>query len=51
MVYQNAHGLVKLIILEYWALIIPALIFCFQHDDHHILFNVMAHLKIDIYLF
>jgi hypothetical protein len=51
MVYQNAHGLVKLIILKYWALIAPALIFYFQHDERPILFNVMAHLKFDIYPF
>jgi hypothetical protein len=34
-----------------WALIILALVICFQQDDHHILLDAMAHLEIDIFPF
>jgi hypothetical protein len=43
--------LVALAFLRCWALIIPTLIFCFQQDDHPILLDVMAHLKIGTYTF
>jgi hypothetical protein len=38
-------------ILGCWALIAPALVFHFEQDDHLILLNVVAHVKIDIYPF
>jgi hypothetical protein len=31
-----------------WVLIIPALVICFQQDDHHICLDVVAHVEIDI---
>jgi len=37
--------------LECWALIALALIFHFQHDDHFILFDVVAYVKIGIFPF
>jgi hypothetical protein len=37
--------------LEYWALINPTLMSCFQQDDHLILLDAMAHVKTDTYPF
>jgi hypothetical protein len=34
-----------------WVLIVLALVFCFQQDDHFTLFDVVAHVKIDTYPF
>jgi hypothetical protein len=43
--------LVALAFLGCWALILPTFVIHFQKDDHPILFNVVAHVKTDIFSF
>jgi hypothetical protein len=38
-------------LLRGWAFIVLTLIFHFQHDDHFILLDVVAHVKIGTYPF
>jgi hypothetical protein len=40
--------IIALAFLGCWALITPALVICFQQDDHHILLDAMAHVEIGI---
>jgi hypothetical protein len=45
------HFIVQIVALaffECWALIVLALIICFQQDDHPILLDVVTHVEIDI---
>jgi hypothetical protein len=49
--FPSMVWLVALTLLGCWTLIAPTLVIHFQHDDHLILFDVVARVKTDIFSF